>query len=339
MTEHGHVYSPTPHDDQQAGVMNAGRWDTHRGMYLDCLQKVSVQALLRKVDGLMMGSVSGRRPMVSLRVELDNQPRNVVMTDSAGRKLPSGRGVSGLVVPSRVGPFPAWYGVWIQLKQRCWPAEGPAGPSLLIAELETPRALFNVCRPFSLEHMPVVRKVRRWLLEGEWSSGDVRLMRLRSHKATSKAVSDVNAQARRFTMQSMVQLSALIGPQHPRRQLSNVTVVMGWVVESTSRCWKHHCRIGHEHGVAQPEMVTLMEVALSQAGAVPLPAIGSETGLLYRIRITGRGAVAYMAEHPMGVSLSVGKRSGLPTSRGALGGRSSGWRAIPRGWAAPTCSV
>ena len=133
-------------------------------------------------------------------------------------------------------------------------------------------------------------------------------MRLRSHGSTAKAVADVNAQARRFVSQwpgSMTQLSDLIGPQHPRARLTNMTVVMGWSVEPTSRCWKHHCRIGHEHGVPQPDMVTLMEVALAQAGAVPLPAIGFETGLMYRVRVTGRGAAANLTEHPMGVSLSV----------------------------------
>ena len=147
-TEHGHVYAPTPDNEHQLGVMAAGSWDLHAHMYFDCIERISVQQLLRKTDERMMGRKDSLTELpVSLRVQLCNHPHNAVMENCSGKRLADGCRVSSHSVGQTVGRFGLYrYKVLVQLKQRCWPATGPAGVSPLIAELQSLQALLKVCK-------------------------------------------------------------------------------------------------------------------------------------------------------------------------------------------------
>jgi hypothetical protein len=211
----------------------------------------------------------------------------------------------------------ARYEVQIQLKQRVWVEDSATGVSPpFVAELETLRALWKACKPLSLEKLTVILHVRNWILKETWTADEVWPMLLRSHFQTAKAVLDMIQQASGFARQVGATIPALIGTR-PSRVHSSMTVVMGWLVAPTGRCWKHFRRLGHNtaYPVAQPDIVTILEAALSQAGAVALPAVGFDSGLTYRIRITGRGqaGAAGVQEHPMGVSLTVSFAGALGT--------------------------
>ena len=101
--EHGHVYVPTPPNEFHAGALNAGSWDVHRGMYFDCLEKISAQSLLRKVGAYMLGRTEAQgEVIVAYRVEACNHPRNRRLMDSSGRVVPSGAIVAVLYLVARL---------------------------------------------------------------------------------------------------------------------------------------------------------------------------------------------------------------------------------------------
>jgi hypothetical protein len=279
-------------------------------MHFVCLSNISGQKLMQKVNAFMLGRETDQgEVIVPNRVEANNHPHNRRLMDASGRVIPSGAVVAKRARSSGGG---AWgqsrFEVQIQLKQRVWSAGAASGVSPFVAELESLRGLWKSCRPSTFAKMVPMLHVRGWLLKEEWTSDEVWPMLLRSHAQTAKAVRVMIDEARAFTRQSGASFPPLVSAI-PSRVHASMTVVMGWLVEPTARCWKHFRRLGHQpaYTVPQPDMVTILEAALAQAGAVALPAIGFDSGLTDRIRITGRGraGVAGVQEHPMGVSLTV----------------------------------